>query len=390
MKKKRLLVDARCFTGEGQGMRTYIKGLYNAFYYQHPEYDLFFAGYNFEDLRVAFPFLKMDKFIQLKSKSRIKLFLKEFPSVIKSYQIDYAHFQYMTPFIKNCTHIVTTHDLLFLDFTDVFSFWYRIKRKLLFYLSLVRSDIRLTVSNYTRERIQHHFGISPDTVDITPNAVSQYFFQPYNKATIQQQLTKKYGVSDYILYVSRIEQRKNHLLLLESYEELDLATKGKQLVLIGNNTLNNQEVEDKIQSLKIKHPQKVHWIPYVSFEELLKFYQGANLFVFPSKAEGFGIPPIEAGAMGINTLCADNTAMSDFSFFGDNLFDLNDKEAFKRKLLQNIDKPKSKSQLESIAQQIKRTYNWNRSAAILQQQISKKEALVFSNEQQQTSRLKAA
>lgn len=373
MKKKRLLVDARSFTGEGQGMRTYIKGLYNAFYHQYPEYELFFAGYDYEDLKESFPFLKEEHFIRLKNQSRLKLFCWEFPKIIRAKQIDFAHFQYVTPFIKNCTFITTTHDLLFLDFKEEFGWLYRIKRKLLFHLSLLRSEIKLTVSEYSLKQLSFHFGIPPNEVGITSNAVSQDFFQPYNKTGIQKYLTNKYGISNYLLYVSRIEPRKNHLLLLEAYEELNLAAQNKQLVLIGNNTLNDQLINEKVNALKEKFPNKVHWLKYVDFKELINFYQGADLFVFPSKAEGFGIPPIEAGALGINTLCADNTAMSDFTFFGDNLFNAEDKAAFKRKLLENIQNPKNRAQLKSITEQIKRTYNWEKSAMVLQEKIKQTE-----------------
>jgi glycosyltransferase involved in cell wall biosynthesis len=282
----------------------------------------------------------------------------------------------MTPFVKNCKFITTTHDVLFLDFPKEFSTWYRLKRKLLFFHSIHKSEVRLTVSNYSRKKLMEHFGVNPDTVAVTPNAVKDIYFRPYDKQQIQKNLKQQYGIEDYILYVSRIERRKNHQLLLDAYAELDLAKSGKQLVLIGNNSLNDAKLTKQIEALKAQYPDKVHWFKYVSDADLLRFYQGADLFVYPSKGEGFGIPPIEAGALGINTLCANNTAMGDFDFFGNQLFDADNLEELKAKLLENEQSKKSPAQLKAISNAIRQYYSWEKSAAILNRAIRQSERSV--------------
>ncbi len=372
MEKKKILIDARCIGGEGQGMMTYIVGLYNEMFYNFGNrYEFYFAGYNYKEFRANFPWLKQSNFIQIRTSSKWSLFTKVFPKIIKDYKIEYAHFQYVTPFIKKCKQIVTTHDVLFLDFPEEFSLAYRLKRKFLFKLSLLRSEIRLTVSNYSRNKIADHFSLMPSTISITPNAVNENFLKSYDKSLAQKEVEQIFGIKKYILYVSRIEQRKNQLGLLKAYEKLNLATKGYQLLLIGNDTLGEKSISKEILQFQKTYPNQVHWLKNLTEEDLIKIYQGAEIFVYPSKAEGFGIPPIEAAALGINTLCASNTAMQDFSFFGSNLYNDSKIENLHSVLDKNLQQPPSPIKLKSISNQIKEHYSWLKAAQVLDGEIMK-------------------
>jgi glycosyltransferase involved in cell wall biosynthesis len=367
MKKLKILVDARCVGGEGQGMLTYLVGLYQSFYRNYSEsYELYFAGYHKEALLEYFPFMEDAHFIQLPEKAgKFQLFYKVFPDTVEKYVIDYAHYQYVTPFRKKCKQIVTTHDVLFLDFPESFSLAYRLKRKFLFKRSLQQSDIRLTVSNYSKNRIAELLRIPANSIHISPNAVQEKYLETFDKKEIQQLIHQKYGFNNYILYVSRIEKRKNHLLLLKAYEDLRLYEKGIPLVFVGNDTLGEAEIVQTIQQAQIRTQGAVHWLPQVHEEDLLNLYKGARLFVYPSLAEGFGIPPIEAAALGVETLCSNKTAMQDFSFFGNNLFDPDQYPAFKAALSQSIDQPARPSVLKNIREHIADHYSWDRSAHLL-------------------------
>lgn len=370
MKRKKILIDARSVGGEGQGMLTYIVGLYNAMkkgYSFH--YDFYFAGYDFEAMQSHFPWIKKSNFILLSTTSKWSLFTVEFPSIIKKHKIDYAHFQYVTPFLKSCKQIVTTHDVLFLDFPEEFSWFYRFQRKLLFYFSLLRSEIRLTVSDYSRNKIAEHFNLPAASIAITPNAVKDTFLQPFDKSKIRKKLRDKLGIDNYILYVSRVEKRKNHQQLLDAFETLQLSEQGYQLVLVGNDTLGEQDIAQSIQGFTQRYPGKVHWLRNISDDDLMQLYQGAELFVYPSKAEGFGIPPIEAAALGVNTLCANNTAMQDFYFFKENLYEASDVQQFHELLQKNLNQRPATKELQNIARIVKHQYSWQSAAQVLHQEL---------------------
>ena len=207
--KIRILIDAHAFGGEHQGSLTYLKGLYNAFSSNYSElYELFFAGSDLKAMRDAFPEIPSSNFLLLKSQSRGARLINGFSAMIREYEIDYAHFQYALPLVRNCKCIVTTHDLLFNDFPDAFSNWYRWSRNHLFRWSLQQSVIRLTVSNYSKEAIHRHYGIAPRSIAITPNAVREDFFENYDATFSKTYIWNKYKITKYVLCVSRIEVRK--------------------------------------------------------------------------------------------------------------------------------------------------------------------------------------
>ena len=87
------------------------------------------------------------------------------------------------------------------------------------------------------------------------------------------------------------------------------------------------------------------------------WYKAASLFVYPAVAEGFGIPPIEAGATGIPCVCSNRTAMGDFKFFNDNLVDPMNLDNLKNQIIKNL-KQQDKGLLSEIQKQIYSTYNW--------------------------------
>lgn len=345
----KLLIDAHVFDGKYQGTRTYLQGIYS-YMTKHKDIDFYFAAYNIENLKNIFGISNNIHYIKLSSSNKVKRLCIEFPKIIKQYKIDYAHFQYITPIIKNCKEIVTIHDILFLDFPQFFPLSYRIKKSLLFRYAAYRADLLLTVSNYSKDTIIQHFNISNKEIYITPNAVL-FPGEEYELPDIK----RKYNIDKYILSVSRIEPRKNHQLLLRAYVELDLYKKNIKLVLVGAKDLKNKIFNDYYNSLSDEIKKSI-LIIQVTNSELIALYKNASLFVFPSFAEGFGIPPIEAISYGCQTLCSNQTAMKEFDFFNDNFFSPYDLEDLKNKIIKNLNINNTKEQVQSI----NKKYNWEK------------------------------
>jgi Glycosyltransferase len=360
-KEIKVFVDAHVFDGEYQGTRTFIRGIYTILA-TYPGIKLFIGGYNVEQLKLNFPENENVFFVKYRFKSSFLRLTLEIPSIIRKHKIEYGHFQYIVPLIKNCKFIVTTHDLLFLEFPDQFPFAYRITKRILFEKSLLRSDIITTVSNYSGSSIQKFLKIKKDKIYITPNGIDSRYFEDYNKDKSSSFIKSKYRIDKYILYVSRIEPRKNHLSLLKAYLEERLFEKNIFLVFLGHESIKVPELNKILLSLS-EGIRKCIIIKYdVPDDDLIEFYRGAELFVYPSLAEGFGIPPIEAAACKIPVLCSNETAMKDFSFFNDGLFDPLNITELKTKINRALDRPNNSEYLESISLEVKKRYSWDVSA----------------------------
>ena len=363
MSKKniRILVDAHKFDHITQGTTTYIKGVYGEFIKKYKDiYDISFMAHNLQKLEKEFPDVKPTQLIKLeKDSSRYRL-TNGIYNIIKKNKIDFAHFQQIAPLFKACAYITTVHDLLFNDFPDKFSFAYRKSRNFLFKRSLSLSEIKLTVSEYSKQSIEKYYGMK--NVGITPNAVSSIFFQDYDKNVSVDYIRKKFGIENYILFVSRIEERKNHAMLLKAFKELKLSQQKIALVFIGKNDIPVNSLNTEIESLSPQERESFHWLQQINDQDLMEFYKAARLFVYPSLAEGFGIPPIEACALKINTLCSNVTAMSDFSFFEENHFDPYNYEAFVKLLNQNIINPAPGNTLTKRSDIVREKYSWGNAA----------------------------
>jgi glycosyltransferase involved in cell wall biosynthesis len=360
-KKIKLFIDAHCFDDEFQGTRTFIKELYREFVKLSSNFEYYIAAVNIENLKNEFDFIPEVHFIQYTSNSSFKRIFFETPRILKQHQIDVAHFQYIAPFQKVGKYIVTTHDILFNDFKSEFSFLYRFSRNFLFKRSIQQADIQTTVSNYSRERLVHHYGLNAQHIHIIPNGVNSNYFDAFLKNKTQEYIRSKYGIKDFILYVSRIEPRKNNILLLEAYLDLKLYEKDLALVFIGKTSIRTQGLEVKIDQMPIEAKKRFFHLEQVNEHDLLKFYQSAKVFVYPSKAEGFGIPPLEAAALKVPVLCSNKTAMKDYTFFGDHLFDPENKEELKQKLNKLLMQEDDTNYLR-ISEQIKQRYSWKTGA----------------------------
>ena len=364
MKNNNFFVDCHVFDKGFQGTRTYIKGLYSELMKDKTKH-FFLAANNIENLQNSFGTSSNITFLKYKSTNAFVRLLFEIPYFIKKHKIYFAHFQYRVPPIKLCKYIITTHDVLFEDFPEYFPKLNRIQSFLTYKFSVHLSDIVFTVSQYSKNQIEKHLKVKD--VIVMPNGIENIFFEEYDKNQIVEQVKEKFQVSNYLIFVSRWEPRKNHLLFLKLFVKLELF-KNHDIVFIGDDTFVNKDYNEYFNSLSQTIKFKIKTLKRVSFDDMLLLLKGSKISVYPSIAEGFGIPPLESIAAKIPTITSNSTAMSDFDFLQDYSFDPKSETDFEKKLFKVINDEDYK--IKEKQQIIKNRYNWNLSAQIFNESIN--------------------
>lgn len=364
MKTVNILVDCHVFDQSLQGTTTYLKGIYLELI-QDKTKTFYFVSHKY-NLEEIFGTQENIKYINYKSKNKFYRLLIELPLIIKKHKIDYAHFQYIVPPIKNCKYIVTLHDVLFLDYPSYFPFLYKVSKKFLYKCSAKYSDVVLTVSQFSKQRIEHHFKIK--NIYITPNAVEESFFEPYKKDEVQQYVLEKFGIKNYFLFVSRWEPRKNHHSLLKVFVE-NQYYKNYSLVFLGAEAIQNKEYNSYYLNLSNDIKTKIFKLNKIDFKDLVQINRAAEVSIYPSIAEGFGIPPLESIACETPTVCSNTTAMADFDFMSDCLFNPHDTIDFNNK----IQKALSDTNLKEKKETVFKKYKWSLAAKQVQIAISENE-----------------
>jgi glycosyltransferase involved in cell wall biosynthesis len=354
MKDKKIFVDCHVFDGPFQGLTTYIKGLYSELI-QNKNITFYLASDNPNNLEQLFGKHDNVVYIKYRYKNKIIRLLYDIPYFISKLKIDFAHFQYTVSPFKKCKYIVTLHDVMFMDFPGYFPKIYILKCKYLFRWSAKKSEVVLTVSDYSKDKIQQHFGI--EKLYVTRNAVDPIYFDAFKKSDAQNYVLSKYGIQNFFLFVSRFEPRKNHFTLLKVFVENEFYLKN-ELVLIGNEAHECKDFDNYYNNLTSDIKAKIKVLRRVNFNDLLEFTRAADISIFPSFAEGFGIPPLESIATETPTICSNTTAMSDFDFINEFLFNPLDEKEMTTKIHQALEYKEWKN----IKEQMRLKYNWKDSA----------------------------
>jgi len=184
--------------------------------------------------------------------------------------------------------VVTIHDLIFLRYPKLFSF---IDRKIYykkFKSSCQRADKIIAISQQTKKDIIDYFSIKEEKIQVIYQGCNAIFKQKVDQKERQAVIHKYNLPSSFILYVGTIEERKNLMTLLKAVKNMH----NVKLVVIGKGKKYKQKCLDYIYENKLN--SNVFILKNVNFSDLPAIYQLAEIMVYPSFFEGFGIPIVES------------------------------------------------------------------------------------------------
>nr|WP_314773080.1 glycosyltransferase family 1 protein [uncultured Porphyromonas sp.] len=202
--------------------------------------------------------------------------------------------------------VVTIHDLAFIRYPQYYKPIDRLLYRRKYGASARAADHVITVSEQTRRDVIDIFGVEEERVTTVYQGCSERFaqIQPEEVAAARQALRLP---QRYMLFVGSIEERKNLLLAVEALAQLQ--DKELHLVAVGRRTPYVQQVLDRARRLGVT--SRLHLLYQVGATYLPGIYGGAEVFVYPSRFEGFGIPIIEALNAGVPVIGATGSCLEE-------------------------------------------------------------------------------
>jgi len=220
---------------------------------------------------------------------------------LKTYadRLDVLHVQYVAPPFFRGHLVVTVHDIAFIRLPGMFAAGQRLYLKYLVPRSLRRASQVLTISEFSRREILSHYRLPSRRVSCTPLAAEDRF-KPADgraRASVDRKLKALGAERPFLLFVGRIDPRKDISGLIEAFGLLKKARAlPHRLVIAGKKAYLSPELRAGIA--RGEADGQVLFTGFFPEELLPGLYSRAEVFVYPSLYEGFGLPLVEAMACG--------------------------------------------------------------------------------------------
>lgn len=305
----RVAIDARLLTGAYTGDRTYWRGLLKAFTQLLDPAEHRLVLFSMRPIPPAtLPESPLYEPVVLPARSERFWSLWRFPRAAWACRCDLAHTQYTISPLFRIPVVTTIHDVSFL----INPRWFPLKDRLLLRLTIPASCRRaarvLTVSETSRRDIIRLLRLSPEKVVATPNGLPEGFY-PIERERAQAWVRQHYGIEPpFLLAVGVLQPRKNWLLAIQAVAYArEWSGLPLKLVLTGKAGWAKRELEWAKRTLV-----QGDWLietGYVPDAHLVWLYNAAEIFLYPSFYEGFGLPPLEAMACGAPVIASNGGAL---------------------------------------------------------------------------------
>ncbi len=268
---------------------------------------------------------------------------------------------FVVPLFGHTPSVVTVYDLSFVHHPERLPAVRRLYLRLFTRWSCARARRVIAISQSTAQDLQQTFGLPSDKIDVALPGVGAHF-APQPAGAVAAFRARRGLPKRFLLFVGTLEPRKNLPLLLRAYALLPDRDRAEvHLVLAGARGWMVDAIFETLEQLGLG--ESVHLPGYVPAEELPLWYSAAEVLVYPSVFEGFGLPVLEALACGTPALVADASSLPEALGDGGERLPPHDVIAWRDALARAIHDPQWRTKARARGLQHAARFSWARTAA---------------------------
>jgi len=247
----------------------------------------------------------------------------------------------LLPFFKTTKkNVVTVHDVFHLVNPKFHSFFYRVYVSLFLSRSVKSADLVFTVSNASKKDIVNFLKIKEEKIVVAYLAADSRFIPRSLSLEDRHFYTEKYKLPDrFVLYLGVLEERKNIEGIIKIADEL-LGKTDIPIVLAGKVGHGGEKYLKEIEKRK-----NIFYCGFFDDVDLPYIYNIADIFLFPSYYEGFGLPPLEAMKSGVPVITSNTSSLPEVVGEGGILLDPNDHKSFVKAIMLLQFNPRERTRL---------------------------------------------
>jgi glycosyltransferase involved in cell wall biosynthesis len=277
-------------------------------------------------------------------------------------KLDLFHSHYILPIWMPCKTVVGIYDILYELYPQYFGKYHTLQMRSLVPRSARVANKVITISEFTKKEMVDRYQIPPEKIEVVYCGVSDTF----RKAKEQEIKTTLLSLGlqkPYILCVGRMAPIKNMSGMLRAFADIARTHKDHILVIVGSNDHTFKDRNSGVDFNRITGLHKrIIFTGAINNDQLVALYSGADLFVFPSFGEGFGLPVLEAMACGTPVICSNVTALPEVAGDAAVFFDPKDQNDFSAKLSSTLGSSETLRELSIKGPKQASKFTWRRSA----------------------------
>ena len=258
--------------------------------------------------------------------------------------------------------VFTLHDVTFISHPECHTLDNRVSAVTSAALAACRSARIIAVSHHTKAQAVEHLGLPDEQIEVIHSAPDPHFHRT-ERADLRQAVTKRLGIDrPYVLAVGSLEPRKNLVGLVDGMRHLPADQRDRlSLVVAGPPGWRNEEIHDHLR--RAAEELSICQVGCVSRDDLNVLYSFAEVFVYPSLSEGFGLPVLEAMACGAPVVTSDCSSLPEIAGTAALLVDPADTEAIGEAIARVVSDATTREDLRARSLARAQDFSWTRTAA---------------------------